>query len=72
VHGSNVKNLSIATLISTSKNTIFFLLLLMSTVQQNWRKGQNRSCLEAREIGERKREWGTGGRNDPNNVFPYE
>jgi hypothetical protein len=25
-----------------------FLLLLMSILQQNWRKGQNRFCLEAR------------------------
>jgi hypothetical protein len=25
-----------------------FLLLLISTLQQNWRKAQNRFCLEAR------------------------
>jgi hypothetical protein len=24
-----------------------FLLLLMSSLQQNWRRGQNRFCLEA-------------------------
>jgi hypothetical protein len=29
-----------------------FLLLLISTLQKNWRKGQNRSCLEARGWGE--------------------
>jgi hypothetical protein len=28
-----------------------FLLLLMFTLQPNWRKGQNRFCLEAREMG---------------------
>jgi hypothetical protein len=40
-----------AILISTSKNALSFLLLLMSTPQQNWRKGQNRFCLEARGVG---------------------
>jgi hypothetical protein len=34
----------------------------MSTLQQNWRKGQNRFCLEE---GEKE---GAGGRNAPNNV----
>jgi hypothetical protein len=24
----------------------------MSSLQQNWRRGQNRFCLEAREVGE--------------------
>jgi hypothetical protein len=33
-----------------------FLLLLMSILQQNWRKGQNRFCLEVRGW------WGVGGR----------
>jgi hypothetical protein len=33
---------TIGILISTSKNAMSFLLLLMSTLQQNWRKGQNR------------------------------
>jgi hypothetical protein len=28
-----------------------FLLLLMSSLQQNWRRGQNRFCLEARGLG---------------------
>jgi hypothetical protein len=27
----------------------------MSTLQQNWRKGQNRLCLEVKGWGERKR-----------------
>jgi hypothetical protein len=47
--------------------------LLMSSVQQNWRKGQNGFCLEARGGG-----WGEGAgdeaekRNGPNNVCTYE
>jgi hypothetical protein len=39
------------------------LLLLMSSLQQNWSKGQNRFCLEARGGGrerERKRAEGRG------------
>jgi hypothetical protein len=52
VHGSNTGNLSaIAILISTSKNTMSFLLLLMSSLQQNWRREQNRFCLEVRVVG---------------------
>jgi hypothetical protein len=42
-----------------------FLLLLISILQRNWRKAQNRFCLEARRNG------GEGGgrrRNDPNKV----
>jgi hypothetical protein len=44
----------------------------MSSLQQNWRKGQNRFCLEVRGVGERGREWEVGGKNDPNNVCTYE
>jgi hypothetical protein len=40
----------------------------MSSLQQNWRKGQNTFCLEVREVRRRERE----GRNDPNNVCTYE
>jgi hypothetical protein len=47
-----------------------FLLLFMSTLQQNWRKGQNRFCLEARRVEERGRE--QRERNGPNNVCTYE
>jgi hypothetical protein len=40
-----------------------FLLLLMSSLQQNWRKGQNRFCLEVRGVGGEGRGWeGAGGR----------
>jgi hypothetical protein len=42
-----------------------FLIIAMSTLQQNWRRGQNRFYLEARGVGRR-------GRNDPNNVCTYE
>jgi hypothetical protein len=39
----------------------------MSSLQQNWRKGQNRFCLEVRVVWRRGRSWGEGrGRNDPN------
>jgi hypothetical protein len=53
-------------LILTSKNVFLFLLLLMSSLQQNWRKGQNRFCLDMRGGGEERK--GEGGRNGPNNV----
>jgi hypothetical protein len=52
-----LESLCIATLISTSTNALSFLLLLMSSLQQNWRKGQNRFCLEARCLAGREREW---------------
>jgi hypothetical protein len=43
---------------STSKNALSFLLLLISSLQQNWRKGQNRFCLEVRGGGGRGRRQG--------------
>jgi hypothetical protein len=48
-----------------------FLLLLISALQWNWRKVQNRFCLEVR--GERGKGWrcGAGGINDPNNECTY-
>jgi hypothetical protein len=39
---------------------MFFLLLFMSSLQQNWKRGQNRFCLEARGVGGKKK--GAGGR----------
>jgi hypothetical protein len=42
----------------------------MSYLQQNWRKGQTRFCLEA-STGE-EGGVGQGGRNDPSNVCTYE
>jgi hypothetical protein len=50
-----------AILISASKNAMSFLLLLMSTLQQNWRKGQNSFCLEEREGGGEGGDQGQGG-----------
>jgi hypothetical protein len=52
----------IAIFISTSKNAMSFLLLLMSSLQQNWRKRKNRFCLEVRGVGsgERKGIRGSG------------
>jgi hypothetical protein len=35
------------------------------------RRGQNRFCLEVREVGGRGREWVAGGRTGPNNVCTY-
>jgi hypothetical protein len=32
-----------------------FLLSLMFSLQKNWRRGQNRFCLEARRVGRRGR-----------------
>jgi hypothetical protein len=63
---------NIAILISTSKNVFSFLLLLMSSLQQNLRKGQNRFCLEARVVVGRGKGWRAGEKNDQNNVCTYE
>jgi hypothetical protein len=42
----------------------------MSSLQQNWRKGQNRFCLEATgRGGRRSRGREAGGRNGPNNEY---
>jgi hypothetical protein len=48
-----------------------FLLMLISTLQQNWRKMQNRFCLKVRGEGGGVKV-GTGRRNDPNNVCTCE
>jgi hypothetical protein len=56
-----VLGISIAVLISTSKNAMPFLLLI-TTLQQNWRKVQNRFCLEARV--ERRKGGRLGGRRE--------
>jgi hypothetical protein len=49
LHGSNPRNLSVLlSLPQTNKNAMSFLLSLMFSLQQNWRKrGQNRFFLEA-------------------------
>jgi hypothetical protein len=46
----------IAVLILISKSTLSFLLLVMCSLQQNWRKEQDRFCLEARGQGREGRE----------------
>jgi hypothetical protein len=38
-----------------------FLLLLMSSLQQKWRKGQNRFCLEVGVRGGERGDRGQGG-----------
>jgi hypothetical protein len=37
-----------------------FLLLLMSSLQQNWRRGQNTFCLEVKGMGEKRGGGGQG------------
>jgi hypothetical protein len=47
----------------------------MFSLQQNWRRGQNRFCLEVRGVGEREREeqgMGEGGERCSNNVCTHE
>jgi hypothetical protein len=41
----------------------------MSSLQQNWRRGQNKFCLEVRVWGRREREQGAGRIDGPNNVY---
>jgi hypothetical protein len=72
VHGSNNRNLSVYTsLTQASNNAVSFLLPLMFSLQQNWRQGQNRFCLEARGL-KGSQLGGEGGRGGPNNVYTYE
>jgi hypothetical protein len=48
----------------TSKNSISFLLLIMSSLQQNWRRGQNTFCLEKRRDWREGAEKGAKGRRE--------
>jgi hypothetical protein len=64
------ESLCVAVFILTGENAVSFLLLLISTLQWNWRKVQNRFCLEVR--GVERVEAGVRGGNDPNNVFSCE
>jgi hypothetical protein len=52
----------------SAKNAMSFLLSLKFSLQQNWKREQNRFCLEASE----GRGWGSVGRDVPNNVCTYE
>jgi hypothetical protein len=48
-------------------------LLLVSSLQQNWRRGQSRFCLKERAVGGEGRGRRIGrGRDAPNNVCTYE
>jgi hypothetical protein len=49
----NARNLCIAIFISTSKTSMSFLLLLMSSLQQNWRKGSGVGGGEKEGAGDR-------------------
>jgi hypothetical protein len=56
VHGNNARNLSVyPSLSQASKNAMSFLLYLVFSIHQNWRKGQNKFCLEARGVEEKVR-----------------
>jgi hypothetical protein len=61
---------SYLSLSQSSKNAVSFLLSLMSSLQQNWRKGHSRFCLEVREVRVRVRGriWESVGRVGPNKV----
>jgi hypothetical protein len=73
MHGSNARNLSVELSLSeVNKHAMSFLLSLMFSIQQNWRRGQNRFCLEVRGFGERRRVWGAAGRDGPNNISTNE
>jgi hypothetical protein len=63
---------SIQVIIHISMEDMSFLLLHMSSLQQNWRRGQNRFCLEVRGGGREEGKWRAVGRNGPNNVCTYE
>jgi hypothetical protein len=44
----------------------------MSSLQQNWRRGQNRFFLGAKGVGGVRKGAGAGRRDGPNNVCTYE
>jgi hypothetical protein len=51
------KSLCIAIFMSTRKNALSFLLLLMPSLQQNWRKGQSSSAWKQGSEGEMEGVW---------------
>jgi hypothetical protein len=59
---------------SSERINVAHVLLLnaISSLQQSWRKGQNRFCLEARGVGVKGRGQEAKERNGPNNVCTYE
>jgi hypothetical protein len=44
----------------------------MFSLQQNWRRGQNRFCLKVKGRVRRGRGEGAEGRDGPNNLYTYE
>jgi hypothetical protein len=48
-----------------------FLIIVISTLQLNWRSAEQVLPGSERRGGERVR-WGAGGRNDPNNICTCE
>jgi hypothetical protein len=48
-----------------------FLLLLMSSLQQNWIKGQNSFCLEAREMEWERQGMEGKGREMAETMYAY-
>jgi hypothetical protein len=50
-----------------AKNAMSFLLLLMPSLQQNWRREQNRFCLEVRGVWESRRR----GREMTQTMYAY-
>jgi hypothetical protein len=54
--------ISLCSYLYLKKNAMSFLLLsLMSSLQQNWRRGQNKFCLEVRRVAWKGRGWRQGG-----------
>jgi hypothetical protein len=43
----------------------------MFSLQQNWRRGMNRFCLEVRGVEVGRRGWEAERRDGPNNVYTY-
>jgi hypothetical protein len=50
---------------------LFFLLFLVSSFQQNWRRGQNRFCLEVRRVGGRGMRWGWWGGEMAQTIYAH-
>jgi hypothetical protein len=52
--------------------TLSFLLSLMSSLQQNWRREQKRFCQEVSGVGGKGEGRDREGKDGSNNVCPYE
>jgi hypothetical protein len=63
VHESNARNLCIAILISTSKNALSFFKAFIFCLLFNKIRDKGRTALPGSEA-----EWGSRGRNGPNNA----